>query len=166
MAREDDLAIENAELRFRNFSGKEGKFNPKGNRNFCVLLNPDDAQALIDEGWRVKTLRPRDPEDEEVPYIQVKVNYDGFSKPAVWLITEVGGKPVKKNKLDENDIDILDWAEIKKVDMVIRPYNYNVNGMTGIKGYLKSMYVTIAEDRFADKYINVPDSAMSIATGE
>lgn len=166
MAREDDLTIENAELRFRNFSGKEGKFNAKGNRNFCVLLNPNDAGDLINEGWNVRFLKPRDPEDEEVPYIQVKVNYDGFSKPIIWLVTEVGGKPVKKNKLGEDEIDILDWAEIRHVDMVIRPYNYNVNGKSGIKGYLKSMYVTIAEDRFASKYVNVPDSAMGIATGD
>lgn len=169
MAREiqnEDIAIENAELRFKNFSGKEGKFNAKGNRNFCVLLNPNDADGLLKDGWNVRTLKPRDPEDEEVPYMQVKVNYDGFSKPIVWLVTEVDGKPVKKNKIGEEEIDILDWAEIKKVDLVIRPYHYDVNGKKGIKGYLKSMYVTIAEDRFASKYLDVPDSAVGIATGD
>ena len=166
MAREDELTIENAELRFKNFSGKEGKFNAKGNRNFCVLLNPADANDLAAEGWNVRTLKPRDPEDEEIPYIQVKVNYDGFSKPIIWLVTEVNGKPIKKNKLDEDGVDILDWAEIKSVDLTVRPYHYNVNGKKGIKGYLKSMYVTIAEDRFASKYIDVPDSAMGIATGD
>ena len=166
MAREDELTIENAELRFKNFSGKEGKFNAKGNRNFCVLLNPADANDLLAEGWNVRTLKPRDPEDEEIPYIQVKVNYDGFSKPIIWLVTEVNGKPIKKNKLGEEEIDILDWAEIKSVDLTVRPYHYDVNGKKGVKGYLKSMYVTIAEDRFASKYIDVPDSAMGIATGD
>lgn len=166
MAREDELTIENAELRFRNFAGKEGKFNAKGNRNFCVLLNPADADALIKEGWNVRFLKPRDPEDEEIPYMQVKVNYDGFSKPIIWLVTEINGKPVKKNKLSEDDIDILDWAEIKGVDLTVRPYHYDVNGKKGIKGYLKTMYVTIAEDRFASKYVDVPDSAMGIATGD
>lgn len=166
MAREDELTIENAELRFKNFSGKEGKFNAKGNRNFCILLNPADANDLAAEGWNVRTLKPRDPEDEEIPYIQVKVNYDGFSKPIIWLVTEINGKPVKKNKLDKDGIDILDWAEIKSVDLTVRPYHYDVNGKKGIKGYLKSMYVTIAEDRFASKYIDVPDSAMGIATGD
>lgn len=166
MAREDELTIENAELRFKNFSGKEGKFNAKGNRNFCVLLNPADANDLLSEGWNVRTLKPRDPEDEEIPYIQVKVNYDGFSKPIIWLVTEVNGKPIKKNKLGEEEIDILDWAEIKSVDLTVRPYHYDVNGKKGVKGYLKSMYVTIAEDRFASKYIDVPDSAMGIATGD
>lgn len=166
MAREDELTIENAELRFKNFSGKEGKFNAKGNRNFCVLLNPADANDLTAEGWNVRYLKPRDPEDEEIPYIQVKVNYDGFSKPIIWIVTEINGKPVKKNKLDKDSIDILDWAEIKSVDLTVRPYHYDVNGKKGIKGYLKNMYVTIAEDRFASKYVDVPDSAIGIATGD
>ena len=166
MAREDELTIENAELRFKNFAGKEGRFNAKGNRNFCVLLNPADADALIKEGWNVRFLKPRDPEDEEIPYMQVKVNYDGFSKPIIYLVTEIGGKPVKKNKLSEDDVDILDWAEIKAVDLTVRPYHYDVNGKKGIKGYLKTMYVTIAEDRFASKYVDVPDSAIGIATGD
>ena len=56
MAREiqnEDIAIENAELRFKNFSGKEGRFNAKGNRNFCVLLNPNDAYQLSDNTARM-----------------------------------------------------------------------------------------------------------------
>ena len=167
MARQDDLKIENAEIRFRNFSGKEGKFNAKGNRNFCVLLNPDDADSLMAEGWNVKYLTPRDPEEERVPYMQVKVKYDGSSKPpTIWITTEINGRPVRKNKLEEDGISALDYAEIKKIDMVIRPYNYDINGRQGISGYLKSMYVTIKEDPFAERYIDVPDSAMGIVTGD
>lgn len=150
-----DLKIENARLAFRNFSGKEGKFNPPGRRNFCVLLDDDISPVLANDGWNIKHLKPREEGDAPQAYMQVAVRYENFP-PRIVLITSEG-----KTLLQEDTVNMLDWAEIKNVDLVIRPYNYDINGKTGVKAYCKTMYVTIEEDEFEKKYMNVPDSAAS-----
>jgi hypothetical protein len=146
MATNKNLIIEGAEILFRNFAGAESKFNAKGNRNFCVILDQRTANECLKEGWNVKYLKPRDEDDEERPYISVSVSYDNIP-PKVVLVS---GK--KKTIMTADTIEILDWAELINVDVVIRPYNWQVNSSSGVKGYLKTMYVTVEPDEFEDKY--------------
>jgi hypothetical protein len=155
----NNIVIENARIGFRNFSGEAGKFNPVGRRNFCVFLEPDMGKVLEEDGWNVRWLQPKDDGDEEQPYLQVAVSYDNIP-PKIMLISKKG-----KTILDEKTVNILDWAEIESVDLIIRPYNWEVSGKSGVKAYIKAMYVTIVEDELESKYRNVPDSAADAIGG-
>ncbi len=151
-----NINIEHARITFRNFSGKEGKFNPAGRRNFCVLLDDLDlVRKLQGDGWNIKFLKPRDDFENEQPYMQVTVAF-GRIPPKIYMISNG-----RKSLIDEDTVDILDWAEFENVDLIIRPYNYEFTGRRGVKAYLKTMYATIAEDEFSSKYQNVPDTAKS-----
>lgn len=143
----ENVTIENARIIFRNFSGKPSQYNTEGQRNFCVILDDFDLAAKMKEdGWNIRELQPKEEGDQAVPYLQVSVSFNNIP-PTVKLITA-------KNQtlLTEDTVNMLDWADIINVDMIIRPYNWEVNGKSGVKAYLKSMYVTIQEDELAAKY--------------
>ena len=138
--------VEDAHIIFRNFTGKEGQYNREGDRNFAVILDPEIATAMAEDGWNVRYLPPREEGDEETPYIQVSVNFNN-RPPKVVTLTSSG-----QTRLDEGSVEILDWADFRTVDLIARGYEWTVNGKSGVKAYLQSLFITIEEDALERKY--------------
>lgn len=151
--KENTVTMEGVRIVFRNFAGKPGQYNREGDRNFAVLLDDDVANAMSKDGWGVKWLKPREGDEEPhpQPYLPVKVSYSG-RPPRVVMITSRG-----RTDLGEDEVNVLDWADIMNIDLIVRPYAWDVNGKTGIKAYLKSMFVTINEDELELKYADLED---------
>lgn len=145
---DNTVLMEEVRIVFRNFAGREGQFNREGDRNFAVLLDDDVAERMAKDGWNVKWLRPREEDEEphEQAYLQVSVSYKG-RPPRIVMVTSRG-----RTNLSEDEVEILDWADIEQVDLIVRPYDWSVGGKTGIKAYLQSMFVTIREDALELKY--------------
>ncbi|HOU67146.1 MAG TPA: hypothetical protein PKW49_01010 [Paludibacteraceae bacterium] len=151
MARNNNVTIENARIIFRNFSGKEDRYNRAGDRNFCVVLTDEVAEDLVRDGWNVNWLEPREEGDDRQAFLKVTVKF-GKNPPRIMVVTERG-----KKSLDEDGVNLLDWAEINNVDLIIRPYDWDINGKQGRTAYLNSIYVTIEEDPLEAKYFEVPE---------
>lgn len=138
--------VEDARIIFRNFAGKEGQYNREGDRNFAVVLDHDNASEMLALGWNVKYLDARDEGDEDTPYISVSVNFKN-RPPRVVLLTATS-----RTQLDESSVEVLDYADILTVDLICRGYDWDVNGKTGTKAYLQSLFITIQEDALERKY--------------
>lgn len=145
-----NLMVENARIGFRNFAGEEKKFNRAGDRNFCVFFDEKEGKRLEKEGWKIRWLKPRSEDDDPTGCLQVAMRFENYP-PKVILVSSEGKTP-----LTEETVASLDYAELSNVDLVIRPYNWELSdGKKGTKAYLKSGYFTIEEDEFDKKYADV-----------
>lgn len=164
------IQIDDGKIIFRpNFSGEPDRFNPKGGRRYFNIILEDQTDVpnelvtqrygsqplsvdqLIQDGWNVKFTRPRDEDEEPTPYLEVAVSFDAIPPKIVEVTTK------NQVQLDEDTVGTLDHDQLERLDLDIRPYNWEVNEKHGVKGYLKTLYAKIVEDRFTDRYGSMRD---------
>lgn len=149
-----DIIMRNARLIFRNFAGKADNFNAAGNRNFSVVIEDENlADQLRRDGWNVKMRPPRDEDGSPLLYLPVKVNFGSYRPPKVFKVTlDASGNQKKKIQLDEESVDCLDYAELKKCDLKISPYIWEIGDKSGVKAYLTELYACVQEDELEALY--------------
>ena len=152
----ENLMVEDARILFRNFAGEERQFNPAGERNFTLVIDNAIAPMMANDGWNIKYLKPKEEGDQPQAILRVKVSYKR-KPPTIVLITEKGGGEKSRTTLPEDMIDMLDYIDIAKVDLIVNPSWYDFNGRQGYSAYLKSIYVTMLQDDLEKKYADIPE---------
>lgn len=147
-----NTVLEDVRLVYRNFEGREGQYNRAGDRNFSIVLDEETAQMMKHDGWNVKSKPGREEGEPDFHTLPVAVNFNGRTPPRFVLITSKG-----RTALEEDMVEMLDYADIRYVDVTIRPYNWVVSGGSGVKAYMQSIYVFINEDYLDLKYEHIPE---------
>lgn len=148
---ENNIIIEDARIMFRNFAGREEKFNPKGKRNFAIALPIDLADKMLLDKWNIKYLKARDEDEVPQPYIQVKVAFEN-RPPKLIQVTRRG-----KTYIDEDLVDLWDHADIEIAEVEITPYDSVVSGTPYRTAYLKTMVIKLDENFLEDKWDAIID---------
>jgi len=164
--RQDDgkYLIDNARITFRNFEGKPGQYNAAGQRNFHIVLPEDVAQALMADGFNVKSRPPREEGDSPFYHLKVNVKMDSNIPPKVFIVTSKG-----RRQLDADMLQMLDWADFANIDLIFSRYKRDwPDGRTTVTAYLQTFFGTIREDELELRYADVPEleSAQNTLTYE
>ena len=150
------ISIENTNFIWTtNFAGDPERDSFGSDARQANIIIPDHMQArmLIDEGFNVKSTRPKEGEEEGfIPtfFVNIKVNYDTNWPPKIYLVS--GDSEPKE--LTEETVALIDKAYVRNVNVVLNPYQ---NSRTGTKSlYVRTMYVEqdIEDDPFAHRYAN------------
>lgn len=145
------ITMENVDIQYRNFAGKEGAYNKDGERNFCIFLTREDGENMKLDGWNIKERKLREGEDVPQMYLQIHMGYK-FKAPKIVMLTSRGQTP-----LGEEELILLDYADIVKADLIINPGYYDINGKQGLKAWVKTLFVTVYEDELELKYADNPN---------
>lgn len=161
--RHGELVIDHADIFWTNFRGEEkvakstGKIvNMKGQRNFNVYIYDNDlAEELIDTGWNVRILPPRNEGDEVMYALSVELkwkdrNGDYLNEGLLPLVHLEGTNG--ETDLTEDTVGILDRTDLSDTGVVIRPHHYDGADGHKIKAYLAEGWFVVEENNRGDMY--------------
>ena len=118
------ISVENTNFIWRtNFSGdpERDTYGSDARQANLIIPDPEQAMQLIEEGFNVKSTKPREGEEEGfVPtyFVSIKVNYDTEWPPKICLVSG-DAEPVE---LNERTISILDRCYVLNVNAILNPY--------------------------------------------
>jgi hypothetical protein len=144
---QDNVRLEDVTIGYggyRNFSGIKTEYNKAGDRKFSIFLPQDVADELEAMGWYIKHKPPYREGDDPQNQMDISVAFDPY--PPTVILESYDGV---RTYLNEDNVCVLDNTDIERADLEIRPYNWEVNGKTGTKAYVKELVVKAKPPRRA-----------------
>lgn len=158
--KQEEVLLEDATMIFRNFAGRPTLYNSEGDRNFSVILTPEQAEDLTKRKWRVKQLKARDEEEQGDFHLKVTLNYKKGRPPRVVMVTSKG-----RTELGADEVGLIDVADVEKADMLLNGWWSDMAG-GGFSAYLKTIFVHIREDELEMRYAYLPEADAAPAQEE
>lgn len=153
---DDPISLRGIRMIKRNFAGEERlPYNTAGKRNFVIPLDSELALQLREIGWKIWDNSNQvavGKADELAYFLTVTVKF-GKIPPRLFLITKSKNR---RTPLDEDTVMLLDVAEFDNVDVIIRPFNWDVSGNQGVSAYIKTGYFILHEDELDLEYAHIP----------
>lgn len=154
------LRINDCRLIWRNFAGSQKRYNAEGLRNFHVVVDDLTAAMLLKDGWNVKSHKGREEGEPDWWTLKVSVRFDNYPPSIVIKNGTV------RTQFDEPMLDVLDWAELSNVKLMINGSAYTTPTNSGIKAYLSRMIADISEADFAFSGLDGLPTSTPIGTNE
>lgn len=147
----DVYVVQNAKLKYKNFSGRQGKF--PGNRSVNIQIDAEDKALLESKGLRVN--ERQNPHTQEIEYT-IRINVKMLPGNAPKIMQFTGNNP-NGLLLDDVTVDGLDNCTIAEADVA---WTYGFGSGNPV-AYLKEMRVVIVPSVFAqdanDYYLETND---------
>lgn len=153
-------------ITFKNFSGRETRYNRAGNRNFAIVLDDETADELLAQGWNIHVKEYADGGRRNT--LPVSIGYSEKYQPIVVMVTPKG-EYFKKTNLTEETVGELDAARVVRARVILNGRTWsNAQGNSGIKAWLDNGYFVIEKDVFADEFPEEPsfDDDVEIVSAE
>ena len=154
------LKIDSPELFMINFSGRPTDNNPQGHRQFSMVIPSEEmAEDMKADGWSVWYTKESDKYGGPKPCITVEMRFHHekdleYLNPKIYRCTR---KKPEGVLLTEDLVSDLDRDEIEDTILWINPSRWNVNGKTGIKAYVDSLWVKVEDSDPTTKFWGYPD---------
>ena len=145
----NELVLENVRIVYPNFkgapaqimiNGKNREVNTDGSRKSNVTLDPMVAQELLEQGFNVKL--PTEENPNRAPYLPIVLSKGPNVQQWVRIALVDNGNGRFLDITDPNQLAMLDDITPGcRVNAVLSPYYWDVDGKSGITAYTKKLYI-------------------------